>query len=427
MAKKNNKHKKKINNTNVKIKKDNVRSPVEKELLSSYNSKVKRLNEIKKNNPKIYKKAMIRLVSMIVGIVVLIVMLIIVSIQINTVKLSDTPDESESFTVGKRVDEEVDVTEIYERQPGDKITVTFDDITTPNYMYTLMMKESDSVITETADFDEEYNKINTKLSLDSNKLYTDKTDKNYNNERVSLKEAIVGLEKKSGNNKKASINFDNFGNGLSKVDDTDKEKIINYFRTLGNSYLISPEKSFIYYNSIYNGSSAYFQDMLIRRYVSDNEKLKVVCTVVSNHEIDSMKQIDLDKSIKASIDLNEIRLPTTLNINENEYIAAIYDCISYVIKTGKVVETENKTIVSDYMTDTGLIETLKLRDLIKCNEDYNTYFRYGKIGKSEINLENKNRAYIQFEVQENILDEAKVVNIMAKLNSDNKIFDIDIL
>ena len=73
-------------------------------------------------------------------------------------------------------------------------------------------------------------------------------------------------------------------------------------------------------------------------------------------------------------------------------------------------------------------DTLEIvKNTLNIQSDYNLDLLLSLIGKSNLDKELKDRIYMQFKIVSNSLGIDETINIVARLNSNLKVFDVDIL
>lgn len=103
--------------------------------------------------------------------------------------------------------------------------------------------------------------------------------------------------------------------------------------------------------------------------------------------------------------------------SDEEYLNNIENILTDIIKNNKYDNSMKK-----YFTDEELSEIL---NNVKYNNISNTYINFITIGKSDTTLGYKDRIIVQMEVYSKGIK--NYINIILKVDSDNKIFDIDII
>lgn len=411
MAKTKNKHKKKSTNHKNQVNKASNKTYAEQSLSKQYNKNVAELTRIKKEHPEAYKKAVMILIATTLAIV-----LAIAAIVIGVAKLSGNRNSTLEVETEQIIDEQglrvdideasalvVDASSIRDDTTG--IVLNIDVIDTSAYEYNQMILECNALIESDPEYKLEESEINTNLSLDIDKLHVDSIEET--TEIKSNEKSIL-----------YNTNIDEKINNVNWVDST------GY---IGHTNLNIDNNVILFYESMLDGKVTYFDNMVIKRFVSTTGKFKVACAVLTEEGIEVFSQNILDESAIASINHDEFRLPSSNEMSDKEYIAAIYDCISYMMISGDTTVTGYNTIISDYIAESGIIEALKLRDFYNSNIT-NTYLKYGKIGMSSYENDSVDRVYLQIQVE--TCDEdgnvtTDILNMILKMDSSNRIFNID--
>ena len=198
--------------------------------------------------------------------------------------------------------------------------------------------------------------------------------------------------------------------------------------------LLTPRSVASEYNLVETGD-VYFDDMLMIRYINSFGEMTVATSVISSNtgSIDTVKQQDMEKYFKSnpgnSVTTNITNIEKSENekvITEEEYIKTISNCIETLLKckTSKD-ELDAMNVVTMYMVSDGKDSVLDSRKALDINADTNIKFVLGTCGKSNSSNTIKDRVYIQYDIKNK--DKTNRVNIIVKLNSSLKIFDIDII
>lgn len=185
----------------------------------------------------------------------------------------------------------------------------------------------------------------------------------------------------------------------------------------------------------------YFNDMLMLRYITEEGHMRVIISLLdesSSSNVIATKQSDLvDKLIKAN-KFEKIKIDTELVerllsnrneelIKEREYLIGLADSTIELLKTQSqtsLMEAERRAI--KYYTIEGKQTVYGSRNDIKISEDSTIELMYIAAGKSDINRLSKDRVYMQIKITEPSGEEQEAY-IILKLNSNLRIFDIDVV
>ena len=174
----------------------------------------------------------------------------------------------------------------------------------------------------------------------------------------------------------------------------------------------------------------YFEDILMIRYIDSHGNLSVVLGIFINNKIQILRQDELQSKIKLGItkdNKSDINIDSSHKIDENTYLYNVSDCISKLLLS-KDLESENLAVNKSlpYFTSDGKNAVLSSRQLI--NESANsTKLKVCLCGKSDTSKIINDRIYMQFDILDSNQSILQTINIIAKLNSNLRVFDIDIV
>lgn len=219
--------------------------------------------------------------------------------------------------------------------------------------------------------------------------------------------------------------------GFKELWDTDSGKLPDMEYIM---QLVTPKSSVSDYNLVETGD-VYFDDMLMIRYINSLGEMTVATSVINseNGSIDTVKQQDMEEYFNSNngnsvtTDIKNIEKSENEKvITEEEYIKTISNCIETLLKcrTSKD-EIDAMNIVTMYMVSNGKDSVLDSRKALNIEDGTDIKFVLGTCGKSNSSNIVKDRVYIQYDIKNN--GKTNRVNIIVKLNSSLKIFDIDII
>lgn len=179
----------------------------------------------------------------------------------------------------------------------------------------------------------------------------------------------------------------------------------------------------------------YFQDMLMLRYMNSAGLLKVVAAIEDDGNIDVVDQPGLLEEINnvtggsGTVDkINNLEE----NIQENtftsevEYLRGLSEALQLMISASDASSTRDaESAAINYFTYEGKQTVFSSKQDIEISENSSIKTLFIEAGKSDSSKTYKDRIYTQ---QEITTDDTKyVVNIILKLNSNLRVFDIDLL
>ena len=174
----------------------------------------------------------------------------------------------------------------------------------------------------------------------------------------------------------------------------------------------------------------YFQNMLMLRYINSDGTLKVVTSMIdesdnisiaSQSELPSLS-ITTNTEDEIAADADSKQEFTT----EKEYLDGVCETIHLMLlanSTEKIREADSKSI--NYFTYEGKQTVFNNKKDIALSDDAVIETIYVAAGKSDTSKTYKDRIYTQQRVT--IGENSTILNIVLKLNSNIRIFDIDII
>lgn len=280
-------------------------------------------------------------------------------------------------------------------------------------------------------------------------------------ERMTTSEEVYESLMKSCNEYKSSMDdTEKLSSGVV-VDpdevyiDIDADSNIGSIKSTGHNNLDS--ESYVMHET----GPIYFQDKLLMRYINSLGEMQIVASEAVYKELD--KQADDNKTIEANgvdetsvlgestvryeistvgrselsnifkereqnlsnLSIETIK-DTSQTITEEQYI----DNLSYLFVTA--LSTSNSEITPDvrrailrYFTQDGYKTIFDGKKRLMLGEDSGIKINFAVAGKSDNNIRQKNRIFMQVEISDG--DAVNVSNIVIKLNNQFKIFDVDII
>ena len=172
----------------------------------------------------------------------------------------------------------------------------------------------------------------------------------------------------------------------------------------------------------------YFDDAIIIRYINESGKLQVICGLF---EGDNKESISVYKQGELTADDIEFDIPMSDDIayvkfgeaiSESTYAVGVAQCIKDLLEADNVLQ-EREAINNSlsYFTSDGKDTILKCRNILGIEPDDTLEVKMIAVGKSDTNFTIKNRIYIKYQLGD------KIFNIIVKMNSNLRIFDIDLI
>ena len=254
------------------------------------------------------------------------------------------------------------------------------------------------------------------------------TEDKYNILRIKCNEYIEDSESSDDTldiNVEVNINEDTFvDEGLSTAEETKKLSIFDISKTLKNRK--DTEENYDDSDMTETGP-IYFEDMIMLRYVNSKGKLKVISGVFGENDNPTLlKQYELAGKVVEStsehVDDNKI--------TEAEYIDIISTRILNILRSSDNEEYYLVKQSTDYFTTDGIEAIINGKKSLNIDSKASIESVVGIAGKSDTSNVVKDRLYIQYIIDSqnsSQSDGQQYLNIVVKLNSNLRIFDIDIL
>lgn len=172
----------------------------------------------------------------------------------------------------------------------------------------------------------------------------------------------------------------------------------------------------------------YLNDMLVMRYISDSGEMKVVAAKIneSTGEIKTSTLNNLRLADKEKDEVNDWKNKRSKNtkitgtITEDAYLQDVMSIFVSLV-TQKDIDYTLKREALQFFTEDGYNSMIKNPNRLLVDKN-SLEVKYIVAGKSSLENKNKDRVLLQLVVGKN-----SYVNVVVKLNKNNKIFDIDIV
>lgn len=172
----------------------------------------------------------------------------------------------------------------------------------------------------------------------------------------------------------------------------------------------------------------YLNNMLVMRYISDSGEMKVVAAKIneSTGEIKTSILNDLRLTNKEKDDVSNWKNKSSKNtkitgtITEDAYLQDVMSIFVSLV-TQKDIDYTLKREALQFFTEDGYNSMIKNPNRLLVDKN-SLEVKYIVAGKSSLENKNKDRVLLQL-----VVDKNSYVNVIVKLNKNNKIFDIDIV
>lgn len=242
----------------------------------------------------------------------------------------------------------------------------------------------------------------TKLDIKFNELVTSKED--YNKLKESCKQFV---------SKENNIDTDKVSNGYTnsngKYIDTEKQTGSEKEETSKGGLDEMNETGPIYLN-----------DMLVMRYISDSGKMKVVASKLNEDtgEIKTSALNDLETEEVSDWKSNNRDTKITGTITEDAYLQDVMTIFVSLV-TQKEIDYTLKREALQFFTEDGYNSMIKNTNRLLVDKN-SLEVKYIVAGKSSLENQSKDRVLLQM-----VVGKDSYINVVIKLNKNNKIFDID--
>lgn len=172
----------------------------------------------------------------------------------------------------------------------------------------------------------------------------------------------------------------------------------------------------------------YLNDMLVMRYISDSGEMKVAAAKIneSTGEIKTSTLNDLELTTKEKGEVNDWKSKGSKNtkitgtITEDTYLQDVMSIFVSLV-TQKNIDYILKREALQFFTEDGYNSMIKNPNRLLVDKN-SLEVKYIVAGKSSLENKNKDRVLLQM-----VVGKDSYVNVVIKLNKNNKIFDIDIV
>lgn len=248
----------------------------------------------------------------------------------------------------------------------------------------------------------------TKLDIKFNELVTSKED--YNRLKESCKQFV---------SKENNIDTDKVSNGYTKSNG----KYIDTEKQTGSE---KEETSKGGLDEMNETGPIYLNGMLVMRYISDSGEMKVVAAKIneSTGEIKTSTLNDLKLTAKEKEDVSNRESKGSKNakitgtITEDAYLQDVMTIFVSLV-TQKDIDYTLKREALQFFTEDGYNSMIKNTNRLLVDKN-SLEVKYIVAGKSSLENQSKDRVLLQM-----VVDKDNYINVVIKLNKNNKIFDID--
>lgn len=242
----------------------------------------------------------------------------------------------------------------------------------------------------------------TKLDIKFNELVTSKEV--YNKLKESCKQFV---------SKENNVDTDKVSNGYTKSNgkyiDTEKQTSSEKEETSKGGLDEMNETGPIYLN-----------DMLVMRYISDSGEMKVVASKINEDtgEIKTSALNDLETGEVSDWKSNNRDTKITGIITEDAYLQDVMTIFVSLV-TQKDIDYTLKREALQFFTEDGYNSMIKNTNRLLVDKN-SLEVKYIVAGKSSLENKSKDRVLLQM-----VVGKDSYINVVIKLNKNNKIFDID--
>lgn len=243
----------------------------------------------------------------------------------------------------------------------------------------------------------------TKLDIKFNELVTSKED--YNKLKENCKQFV---------SKENNIDTDKVSNGYTKSNG----KYIDTEKQTGSE---KEETSKVGLDEMNETGPIYLNDMLVMRYISDSGKMKVVASKLNEYtgEIKTSALNDLETEEVSDWKSNSNKdTKITGTITEDAYLQDVMTIFVSLV-TQKDIDYTLKREALQFFTEDGYNSMIKNNNRLLVDKN-SLEVKYIVAGKSSLENQSKDRVLLQM-----VVDKDNYINVVIKLNKNNKIFDID--
>lgn len=170
----------------------------------------------------------------------------------------------------------------------------------------------------------------------------------------------------------------------------------------------------------------YLNNMLVMRYISDSGEMKVVAAKIneSTGEIKTSALNDLRLTAKEKDEVSDWKNKSSKNtkitgtITEDAYLQDVMTIFVSLV-TQKDIDYTLKREALQFFTEDGYNSMIKNTNRLLVDKN-SLEVKYIVAGKSSLENQSKDRVLLQM-----VVDKDNYINVVIKLNKNNKIFDID--
>lgn len=239
----------------------------------------------------------------------------------------------------------------------------------------------------------------TKLDIKFNELVTSKED--YNKLKESCKQFV---------SKENNVDTDKVNNGYTKSNG----KYVDTEKQTGSEKEETSEE-------MNETGPIYLNGMLVMRYISDSGEMKVVASKLNEDtgEIKTSALNDLETGEVSDWKSNSNRdTKITGTITEDAYLQDVMTIFVSLV-TQKDIDYPLKREALQFFTEDGYNSMIKNTNRLLVDKN-SLEVKYIVAGKSSLENQSKDRVLLQM-----VVDKDNYINVVIKLNKNNKIFDID--
>lgn len=239
----------------------------------------------------------------------------------------------------------------------------------------------------------------TKLDIKFNELVTSKED--YNRLKESCKQFV---------SKENNVDTDKVSNGYTKSNG----KYVDTEKQTGSEKEETSEE-------MNETGPIYLNGMLVMRYISDSGEMKVVASKLNEDtgEIKTSALNDLETEEVSDWKSNSNRdTKITGTITEDAYLQDVMTIFVSLV-TQKDIDYTLKREALQFFTEDGYNSMIKNTNRLLVDKN-SLEVKYIVAGKSSLENQSKDRVLLQM-----VVDKDNYINVVIKLNKNNKIFDID--
>lgn len=191
-------------------------------------------------------------------------------------------------------------------------------------------------------------------------------------------------------------------------------------------------------SSLVETGPIYFEDMLMIRYVNYLGELSVITGAYKDGEATVVRQDKLAEYYRDNFNTSNeisnledessdiIEESNKKTISEYEYMEEVANCIKLML-LARNDSDETKAIneALAYFTLDGKDSVISSREVIGITDESRLELAFSICGKSSTSKTVKDRVYLQYKLANG--ENTEMINIIVKLNSNLRIFDIDIV